>query len=476
MGIDLMKLAAKATKAISAKDGVRLQKKYAAPRKAENLPERLKGEQFLAGFAVREVMPQSVTDKFYSIAGHATGHAVEGVHDPLTVSALWLGCGDGGIVLVAADCIGLTNVEVRAIRSSLAYFSNKSNCKGIHICCSHTHAGFDTVGYWGKLPKTGKDEAYMTLLQEKIKEAVLEAYENRKEGKLYVGVAHVENGQYIRFAPRIYHDALTRLRFVPSDGSEETWFLNFAAHPNTLGGGNRLISADYVYYLRETIRAKKAVNVMFGVGAIGAVDPGDHCEDRPERTRIQGELLGRNALAIQDDRELTPEMTILSRPLILPVENTVLDFLSLLHVMSCDKYPCEESSLHTALCSEMTYLKIGDLQILLLPGEPFPALIYGGYRDKNHSAAGKDPEINPEPLVEIAKDQELLVFGLTDDMTGYAPPPNEFVLHPDRPYLDVTLDRFGFRHYQETNSLGPLTGKAMANCLKEMLDIVKKTD
>ena len=43
----------------------------------------------------------------------------------------------------------------------------------------------------------------------------------------------------------------------------------YDARTNTLGGDNRLCSADYPYYLRERINEKKPVNVLFAIGAIG---------------------------------------------------------------------------------------------------------------------------------------------------------------------------------------------------------------
>lgn len=473
MGFDINVLATKAVAAVSKRNGKKVNKKYIAPPIPDVDPVRLKGDKFTGGYACEIVMPKDVTSKFYGIAGHGSGRKIEGVHDPVTVSALWLGCGDGGIITVAADIIGLTNVEVRKIRDSLASFSNKVGCKSINICCSHSHAGFDTVGYWGKLPKTGKDAEYMNQLFEAIRSVCIRAYEKRTEGKLFVGYAHVPECQFIRQEPHVYHDALTRIRFVPDNGAKETWLLNYGAHPNTLGGPNRLVSADYPFYLRETVKAEKDVNVMFGVGAIGAVDPGNFCEDRPERTKIQGETLGNAALAINDEEELCADITVLSQPFYYPVDNTVLNFLAMLHVMSSDKYPCEKGELKMALKSEMTYLKIGHLQILLLPGEEFPPLAYGGYRDCNHSATGKGAEINPEPLVETAKDDKLLIFGVTNDMCGYVVPPNEFILNPDKAYLDTATDKFGNRHYHETNSLGYLSAETISNVFK---DIIKRVN
>ena len=199
------------------------------------------------------------TEKKYWIAGHGMGNTIDRVHDPITASAMWLGSGNSGIIHICADIIGLTNFEVNIVRDSLKEFCEKTNCKSVNISCSHTHAGFDTVGYWGQLYKlqTGKDKEYMDLLLKSLEEVVRECYKNRKPGKLYIGTTHVPSAQLDKREPVVLHDVLTRTRFVPDDNGTETWFINFAAHPNTLGGGNRTVSADYPYWLRKYINDEK---------------------------------------------------------------------------------------------------------------------------------------------------------------------------------------------------------------------------
>ena len=66
----------------------------------------------------------------------------------------------------------------------------------------------------------------------------------------------------------------------------------------------------------------------------------------------------------------------------------------------------------------MTYFEIGDLKMLLLPSELFPERAYGGYLSAEESAEGKSPDINPKPLIEIADDKDLLIYGATNDFTG----------------------------------------------------------
>lgn len=467
-------IAASAVKAISKHNAKKLKRKSSAPHISKHNVEKVVGAEYNVGFASCEVMPDDLNTSTYWIAGHGPGKKIEGVHDPITVSAMWIGCGDnGGIMMVSADIIGLTRVEVAIVRDKLSDFSKKINCKSINICCTHNHAGFDTVGYWGKLPKTGKNAGYMDKLLNSMVSLCHEAYNNRTKGALYVGNIHVPEAQFDKRLPTVLHDVLTRIRFVPDNGGAETWFLNYAAHPNTLGGGNRQVSADYPYYLRKTINDAKKTNILFGIGAIAAVDPGDFCEDKVERTRLQGECLGKAALSINNDKKLDCKISVLYQPYYCPVDNGVLAFLAMLKVMSSKRYPCEKGELGLALKTEMTYIYLGDQKILLLPGESFPETVYGGYASAEESATGKGPEINSTPLIEIAGDDDLLVFGVTNDMTGYVVAPNDFVLHKTQAYLSNGRDRFDRSHYHETNSLGYLASQTIADVFE---DVVKRME
>jgi hypothetical protein len=121
----------------------------------------------------------------------------------------------------------------------------------------------------------------------------------------------------------------------------------------------------------------------------------------------------------------------------------------------------------------MTYIKIGKQQILMLPGEMFTQTVYGGYHTAEESATGKGPEINPQPLVETADDENLLVFGVSNDMTGYVVPTNDYVLHSGQPFLSSAKDRFGANHYHETNSMGPLSQKIISDEFSKIMSRVK---
>ena len=470
--MDIADLAASAVKKITKSKGKRLAKKGYPEDLPKVQPVKISNktdDKFDVGFAMKETMPDDFESKTYYIAGHKMAQKMTGFHDPITISAMWIGCGDeGGVMMVCADVIGLTNFEVSIIRASLEEFSSKAKCKAINVCCSHTHGGFDTVGYWGKL------DTYMQKIFKTVKEVCLEAYDNRKKGDLYIGTTHVPDAQYDKRPPVVLHDTLTRIRFVPDDGSKETWLLNYAAHPNTLGGSNTLCSADYPYFLRQTIYKEKDVNVLYGIGAIGAVDPGyPDIEDRWKRTELQGETLGKAALSIDNDEKMKPEITVVQQPFYYYADNAVLAFLAMLKVMSSKIVPAKKGDLGIALISEMTYMKIGSQQILLMPGEVFPEVAYGGYDSAEDSATGRGPEIDPTPLVDIAEDKDLLIFGVTNDMTGYVVAPNDFILHKTQPYLSSGRDRFDRNHYHETNSMGYSAAQTLTDVFADIMKRVK---
>ena len=475
--MDIADIAAKALKKIAVRKGKKLAKTTAAPVLEKAQPIRMKNrmdEFFNVGFASRVVMPESVTERKLFIAGYKMDHPVTGVNDPLTVNAMWIDCKDsGGIVLVSADIIGLTGYDVKKIRESLGDFTKQTGCKLISISCTHSHASIDTVGYWGRLlpPKSGIDKKYQAQLMQAIKEVCIKAYENRKEGRLYIGSVRVPEA--IGKGRAAVNDKLTRLRFVPSDGSEETWFLNFSAHPNTMGGSNTNISADYPYYLREAINREKKVNVLFSVGAIASVNIADLAEDRLERTRLGGEALAKAALGIDNDEQLDAEITLVHQPYYAPIENYVLAFMFILGLCDSLAYPSKESSLGMALLTEMNYIKLGKQKILTLGGEAFAESIYGGYFSAEDSGTGIGPEVNATPLAEIAKDPDLIVYGVSNDMTGYMVPSNNAVLHPTQAYLSSARDNLDRNHYHETNGLSVDITHVIA---REFADIIKRTE
>ncbi|MCL2509161.1 MAG: hypothetical protein FWF05_08305 [Oscillospiraceae bacterium] len=433
---------------------------------------------FTVGFAKTHVMPQSLRKKKYYIAGYKAYNPATGMLDPMMASAVWIddNSGRGGVVFVSVDCIGLLSPDVRAIKALLRDFRTETGCRSINIMSTHDHASIDTMGYWGPLPKTGRDEAYMKTLHEGVKQAVIRAYEDRRDGSLFHGRKETPDIQRDSRDPQVFSKFLTRLRFVPKDGSREIYMLNYDSHSESLLGNNSLVSADFPGYVRREIMQACGAETIYFVGAVGGLIRLKELDPDPiQSTLIAGRVIAETAMSIEDERELRPTLNLLKQKFYIPAENLLMLSAVKIGIMRATKHAVEGAPLGWALRTEMTYFNIDGLQMLLIPGEIFPEVVYGGYLSAEESATGEGPEFNPKPLSEIAGDDRLLVFGLANDEIGYMVPPNDFILHPVTPYIDGGKDRFGKNHYEETNSLGPQVVPVIAKVFQSMMNIVKRT-
>ncbi|MBR3439666.1 MAG: hypothetical protein IKH13_09225, partial [Clostridia bacterium] len=194
-------------------------------------------------------------------------------------------------------------------------------------------------------------------------------------------------------------------------------------------------------------------------------------DDNLNCVKMQGRMLCEYSQKVEDETQLEPKIRLINQPFYMPVDNNVLTLLATRGVMSFKAYPAspDESELGIKMETEMTYLTLGSQKILCLPGENFVSTVYGAYNPAETSATGKGPEINPEPLAVTAGDDSMITFGVTNDMTGYVVPPNDFILNPTQPYLNGYRDRFDKNHYHETNSMGPKSQKVIADTFSKVL-------
>lgn len=438
-------------------------------------------EYFTAGFGKAVMLPDDIKTKKYYIAGYGDNNPAKGVIDPQYAHALWLddNSGKGGHLFISLDIVGLLNKDVNALKDALSEFTLRTGCRSITVMSTHNHAGIDTMGIWGKLPHTGKSRKFMTLMFNAAITAACRAYADRRKGLLYLGRIEVPDMQEDIRLPEVYSKTLTRLRFAPCDGTREIYFINFASHSESLQGCNSLVSADFPCYLREKIRSQTGAETIYGVGAIGGMISMKIDDEQTlrkenrllESTRNIGYKLADYAMSITEETVLKPKIGYIKREFYVPVENPVLTIACQLGILNADAYKLPYSDTK-ALKSEISFYEIDTLKILMIPCELFPELAYGGYLSEDESAEGLPSEINPDPLTEIANDENLLIFGLANDELGYVLPPNDFMLNSEAPYLDRAIDRFGRRHYEETNSMGPETAEIIAQNFKSIMDKV----
>ena len=437
------------------------------------------GPCYTLGFAKTDIMPDDLPKKPYWVAGYRINNRAMGVLDPMTCSAVWLddNTGRGGVFFVSVDSVGMSSYDSDRIVAAMRAELDSMRCRGVYICSCHNHAGIDTLGYWGPLPLTGRNPKYMEIVGEGVRKVMREAYEARKDGKLYHGTIDAPDVLRDSRPPQVWSNTLTRLRFAPADGAPETWMLNFGSHSEAMLGDNSLISADFPCYLRRRVKEKTGAEVIYFIGCEGGlIRPKELHEDNIQSTMLCGKLLGDAAMAIDNDRELPPLLNILTQKYYAETENVLLMAAVKIGIIQCDKRAATGAgALGYSIQTEMTYMNLGGLELLLLPCELFPELAYGGYMSAEESCTGLGPEVNPTPLCEIAGNADLLVFNLVNDMTGYVVPPNDWCLHETRPYLDGGRDATGRRHYEETNSLGPRTAETIAAVFQGMMETIRNS-
>jgi len=93
-------------------------------------------------------------------------------------------------------------------------------------------------------------------------------------------------------------DTLLLGRITDMHGTVRATIVNYACHPTTLGGNNRLISPDYIGAMRETVEtATDAAPCLFLHGASGELAPREQYLDDTEVADRNGRQLGYAALS-----------------------------------------------------------------------------------------------------------------------------------------------------------------------------------
>lgn len=487
--MDPLKLAIKGLNSALRSQSKKVTKKtfaYPTVKTTFSSPARPKSQFFTLGFGKASILPPDIGKKKYYIAGYQENKPAEGVLDEPHTHAVWLDdmSGLGGILLISIDDVGMLNLDVNRLRAKLKNFAMLSGCRSINIVSTHNHAGIDTMGIWGRLPFSGKDPKYMEFIFSQTVKAVEQAYSSRKKGSLYLGKTEVPDMQEDIRTPVVYSKTLTRLRFVPEDGSRQTYILNFASHSESLQGVNKLVSADFPAYLREKIAEETGAETLYCVGAIGGMismeianekEIRDSGSDFAESTKAIGRKLADYALSIKEEDEtlLGPRIGCIRREVYFKAENTVLLLAAKIGILEAKEHRMGDGS-GFAMKSEISYIEIDSLKILLLPCEIFPELVYGGFLSAEESATGCGGEVNPPLLKDLVGD-DVMIIGLANDELGYVLPPNDFMLDPDKPYIDIPRDSHGRRHYEETNSLGPETAATIAMTVKDIMETVENS-
>lgn len=315
---------------------------------------------------------------------------------------------------------------------------------------------------------------------------------------------------------------LLRLRFVPTDkAKKETILLNFSAHPyiNSMKERNKgtgdMISGDFVYSLGDYFE-RNDYNFIFFNGAVAAVYPTRLYSNRLDlqsQARAVGEEIGRIALAmtatkaeierspglnptsyevesgvfangqisqykrwieakgeqVVEEKEIEPLLNLTVDKASLKVDNPIFYMVAKYRIGAYTILSGEGGEYSSF--TEVGLLELGDKRrVAFVPGELEPAVLSGS------QAVGKDEsfsktEFSSVPLKISAEDEELTVFGLTNDAIGYIIPDNDFSMM----FLGtgkVMKKLFG-NHYLEIFSFGKNTAVCIADAFRGICERIK---
>lgn len=441
----------------------------------EFIDEPAENARWSLGYSSASIVPNDFSKGIYCKGGYSVNKKLTDLLDDLRVRVVVLddGSGRGASVFAVVDCLGLANDDVRRIRAALSDFAEANNIASINVSATHVHSGIDTQGIYtdtfkkaivnlGEAIIGGNDlepavnESFMNNLIAKTVQCVKEAYASMTPGTLTY--AHTDISDYVRdrTAPDISIDELYRLMFTPADGSKGTIIANMGVHPECIGFGNDIATADFVYYTEKVIN-DAGYNFMFIQGAVGtitesmSVSDDGICDNRITSTQRYGEeigylLLGMTlteeeciATVVDPEREakaadsetytawyenhtqetekvVEPILNIRLAEYLAPVENGVYQALGKLSMANNKMLTDENGQILTV--TEVGYMELGtDIKVILCPGETYAELIKGGDNMEGFAY---------DTAYEIMGTEDVLVFDLMNDAAGYIMPDDYF--------------------------------------------------
>lgn len=403
------------------------------------------------------------------MTGFNTDRPAKGVHDPLYVQAIALRNNGVTAALVTLDAIGMFNDKVIEIRKRI---DPALKVDHVVISCVHNHESPDTMGiYSGVIPNPWSfDNAHMERVMNACKEVVEEAVRNLQPAEMYCVTHELNPEGFVRDSrkPIVIDTKLNCIRFVKA-GSDETiaTLVNWGNHPETLGGENPYLTADFCGYWRDGV--ENGVPEPHGVSGLGGmclyfqgmvgglmtqleleVPHRDGIHKYKECSFEKAEALGQNLAIVtvnalrgeQAWKNENPRVAVAAKTIYGPV-NGIFRYAIMLGLVHPGFYwP------HSAR-SEVNVVRIGEVEIVTVPGELYPEIGDGGIENPEGADYYPLAPVEAPPLrKEVMNGRMRMVFGLANDEIGYIIPKSQWDAKPPHAYEPDG-------QYGEENSCGP---------------------
>jgi len=268
------------------------------------------------GIARRDITPE--VGIYHRMWGAASHDRSEGVHRPLTATAMVLAADDDSKqrqFIVAVDhCLlffrEMEQLIQRICSSESSTSDNQIKREELIVTFSHTHAAGLMEESRADLPGGELIAPYLEELAKKIVSAIDEAIASLKQATIVYSKGHcnlaaqrdfwdAQSQQYVcGFNPEApADDSVVVASVFDSSGKQLATIVNYACHPTTLAWDNRQISPDYVGAMREVIEQATGVPSLFLQGASGDLGPREGFVGDLEVADSNGRQLGYAALS-----------------------------------------------------------------------------------------------------------------------------------------------------------------------------------
>ncbi len=273
------------------------------------------------GWSQADITPEETV----AVRGQFHARVSEGVSDPVTATALALESegkdNKEAAVMVSCDLVGITDRLRDYVRESVAEQMPELNPNSIFLNATHTHTGPELSAvndairsglpskisalYGTDLPVMPLEE-YLEFAGDRISEAILTAWNNRRPGKVGFGLGHAVVGRNRRITyysgESSMYGPINDPEFSHVEGYEDhsvnlmgTWdendiltglVVNLAC-PSQVSENEFRISADFWHETRQELRSRFGKNLFVLPQCSAAGDqsphlPGNQCRN-PER-------------------------------------------------------------------------------------------------------------------------------------------------------------------------------------------------
>jgi len=365
----------------------------------------------------------------------------------LTVRVLALQKADTRVAIVSLDLLGFPSVLGKRVAARVPRLSPES----ILFCATHTHSAPDCYAFPDEDGGHTGDLAYIDWVCSQAAAAINEAVDDLQPARIRIGTDKVAGKiAYNYYAPALYDPRMSVIQSVDVHGKVLATLVNFAIHPEVLGSGQGILSADLVRPLTDRIEERSGGMALFVNGAQGGMVTADNrnldaCSDplhaRWEDVRTWDECLRIGHAMADEALRIVNGVPLLKDP-VLHCDSTLATF-------PVDSEPLwtviQHSPLHyprtghRTIQTRINLISLGPAQILTIPGEALPNI--GFY------------------LKRKMRGSQSLLFGLTNDAFGYI-------------MTEVDFNSFERYEYISRVSLGEKTGKIL---IDESLKLIERS-